>query len=108
MALGSILNVNYPLPSMTVSGPVQGQQITVTSTATVQFSTFDVDTKLVMLDVQGSSVYFTCDGTTPSSTSGHVLTSGSAFTWNKGMAAAAKFVATSTTDATIYLSELQV
>src|SRR5579864_2186263 len=112
MSNGSITNVNYPLPSWqhTSSGSTQvlGQMLTVTSTATSQFSAFNADTKLVTLDIQSNNVYCTFDGTTPSSTSGHILYAGANFTWNKGMATLAKFVATTTGTTTIYGSELQI
>ncbi len=113
MSMGSIINVNYPMPAFKDGGSgtsvqVTGQQITVTSTAAKQFAAFDAATKLVTLDIQTANVYCTFDNTTPSSTSGHILYAGANFTWNKGMASLAKFVATTPTNATIYASELQV
>src|SRR5579872_5732040 len=109
---GSLNNVMYPLPAWKDGGSgtsvqVQGQFLTVTSTAVVQFAAFNPNSKLVTLDIQTANVYCTFDGTTPSSTSGHILYAGANFTWHFGMASLAKFVATTTTNATIYGSELQ-
>jgi len=104
---GAITNVYYPLPSTTSAGAVAGQQISVTSGATSTFGAFNALTKLVLFDIQAANVYATIDGSTPSSTSGHILVAGEKYTWNKGMALPAKFVAVSTT-AKIYLSELGV
>lgn len=109
MSMGSILNVQYPQPAHAAGGAsVTGQFLTVTSTVTSSFSAFNINTKLVMFDVQTANVYMTVDGTTPSASAGHILYAGANFCFNKGMAAAAKFVATTTTNATIYGSELGV
>lgn len=85
-----------------------GQQLTVTSTATVQFSAFNKLTTCVVLDIQTANTYCTFDGTTPSATSGHILYAGSAYTWSTAAATFAKFVATTTTNATVYCSEFTI
>lgn len=99
----------YPNPTHFMSAGTStvptGQFKTVTSTATVTFSAFNSLTQFVVLDIQAANVYCTFDGTTPSSTMGHILYVGSAFTWSKATAQQAKFVATTTTNATIYASE---
>lgn len=102
------LNNIFPKPTWSASAAVAGQQITVTSTATVTFATtFNASTDCVVLDVQTANVYCTFDGQTPSSTKGHILYAGTAYTWSKAAAQQAKFVATTTTNATIWASEFQ-
>lgn len=97
----------YPRPTVNGSGTaVSGQARTVTSTAAVQFASFNSATQEVMFDIQGSNVYCTVSGETPASGTGHILYVGQAYTWSKALAAAAKFVATTTTNATIWASEL--
>lgn len=101
------LNNIAPKPTFSASAAVVGQQITVTSTTTKQFSAFNSSTDFVVLDIQTANVYCTFDGTTPSASAGHILGVGSQYTWSKAAASAAKFVATTTTNATIYASEFQ-
>jgi hypothetical protein len=108
----SITGPLYPRPTYVMSGgsstAVNGQLLTITSTATVQFAAFADDTKLVTLDIQTANVYCTFDGQTPSATKGHILVAGEKYTWSKPTATYAKFVATSTTNATIWGSEFTV
>lgn len=101
-----INNAIYPKPSWTNTAAVQGQQLTVSSSA-VQFAAFDYTTSLVVLDIQVANVYCTFDGTTPSSSRGHILYATQSYTWSKAAATAAKFVAV-TSDATIFASEFQI
>lgn len=96
----------FPKPSVTSTGAVAGQQITVSGTAK-QFSALNSITDFVMFDIQDADVWVTIDGTTPSATNGHVLYQGRAYTWSRAMATAAKFVRTGSTDAVIHCSELQ-
>lgn len=62
---------------------------------------------MCMFDIQSGNVWCTVDGQTPSSSKGHLLALGQAYTWSAGMMNAAKFIATTTTNATIWVSELQ-
>ena len=107
--MNSITRPLYPLPAWANNSAVPGQLLTVTSTAVVQLTTpLNRITDLVMFDVQLASVWATVDGSTPSTNAGHVLAAGTAYTWSAGMMNAAKFVATGTTNAEIWVSELQV
>ena len=103
-------NVNniFPRPTWFGSSAVAGQGLTVTSTAAVSFTrTFNNSTDMVVLDVQTANTYATFDGTTPSAGAAHVLYAGNAYTWSRQAAQQAKFVATTTTNATIWASEFQ-
>lgn len=111
----SVTNPLYLKPSFKmVSGTstaVSGQQLVVTSTATSTFTTFDPVTSAVGVDFSGATgaaVYCTFDGQTPSSTKGHQLVAGEKYTWSKAAAQAAKFVATSTANVTIWASEYMI
>ena len=86
---------------------VVGQALTVTSTATVQFSAFNASTEFITFDVQTANVYCTFGGETPANGTGHILAQGNSYTWSKAAAAAAKFIATTTTNALLYASEFQ-
>ena len=108
------LNNILPKPTYSTAGRTDGtsaqvtaQRLTVTNAATSTFSAFNPRTDVVVLDVQAANVYCTFDGTTPSSTNGHILTYGTAYTWSTAAAIAAKFVATSATNSIIYASEFQ-
>jgi hypothetical protein len=50
----------------------------------------------------------TIDGSTPTSTNGHRLYQGRAYTWSTAMAQAAKFIRQAGTDAVIHASECQL
>lgn len=108
----SITNPLYPKPTVSMvngtSTQAAGQYLTVTSTATVQFSAFNTLTTCIVLDIQGANTYCTFDGSTPSSTNGHILYPGSAYTWSTATATFAKFVATTTTNCTIYASQFTI
>lgn len=108
------LNVLYLKPAIGPAtpeggsnGPLAGQALTVTSTATVQFAAFNAITDAVTLDIQGGNTYCTFDGTTPAAGAAHILYNGQAYTWSRATAAAAKFVATTTGNATIFASQFQ-
>lgn len=98
----------YPQRSFNSSGAVASQSLSV-STSSVGFgTTFHVNTKLVTFDVQDQDIRCRWDGTDPTGTVGHLLVAGSSYTWDKDMAAAAKFIrkSTATANATIFASEL--
>ena len=111
----SIINPIYLRPSFKMSAgsttAVQGQQLTVTSTATSTFSAFDPVTTAVGVDFSGTTgaaVYATFDGQTPSSTKGHQLVAGEKYTWSRRAAELVKFVATSTANVTVWVTEYMV
>ncbi len=108
----SITNPLYPKPSWAANAAVAGQLLTVTSTAVVTCATAPNNlSDCVMFDVKSNSVNVTVDGTDPATGAtgtGHTLASGTAYTWSKSMVAQARFIATTTNNAVIYFSELQV
>lgn len=87
---------------------VDDQRLTVDATVGgVQFATaFNDKTVRVMFDVQDYDVFCTVDGSAPTTTNGHKLYAGRPYTWQKEMAAAAKFIRATANSATIHLSEL--
>lgn len=98
----------FPKPTYKSSAAVADQRLTVDGTAGgLQFSAFNDITDFVMFDVQDADVMCTIDGTAPSSSNGHRLYAGRAYTWSKAMAAAAKFIRYGSTSAAIHASELQ-
>ena len=84
-----------PKPTRTKLGSLApAQSIVNTSGATTTFSnTFDANTGLIILEVQGASSYVTFDGTSASATNGHVLFLNQAYHWNVATAQAATFKA---------------
>lgn len=106
--MGPITNALFPKPAWASNAAVQGQQLTATSTAAVQFSGLNDITTVVVLDIQVANVYCTFDGSTPSSSRGHILYATQSYTWSKAAAEQAKFKAMTTTDSIIFASEFQV
>ena len=109
MATGQIDNVFYPRVALNATSPyavVSGQSLSVSGTVTAQFASFATTTRLVFFDIQSAGVCVTLDGTSPvSGTRGHALASGTNYTWNASVAAAAKFVSTGTSSF-LFLQEL--
>jgi hypothetical protein len=97
----------FPYPAVYRGTQVQGQSLTVSSSA-VQFAAFSDTTNMIVLDVQNNDVMCTFDGSTPSPTNGHRLYSGSHYTWSRATAAAAKFIRQGSADGVIYASEFQL
>lgn len=108
----SITNPLYPKPSWAANSAVAGQALTVTSTAVVTITTQANNlSDCVMFDVKSNGVNVTVDGSNPTTTAtgnGHTLAAGTAYTWSKAMVNQARFIATTTNNAVIWFSELQV
>ena len=104
----SIINPLYPRPAYSGSAAVSGTALTVTSTAAVQLSGIGANVDIVTVECQTNSVYVTFDTTTPAANAAHIMYPGDKADWSKATAKAAKFVATSTTNALIYASQFQV
>ena len=81
------------------------QRLTPTTLVVAEFSAFIRGTKAISFDVQTNDVFMTVDGSTPTSTNGHKLYAGRAYTLSVEAAKAAKFLAASGT-AVIFASEL--
>ena len=101
------LNNIFPKPAIYRGSSVADQRLTVSSTA-VQLSAFGDTTNMVMFDIQDADVMCTIDGSTPTSSNGHRLYQGRAYTWSTAMAEAAKFIRQAGTDAVIHTSECQL
>lgn len=111
--MGAINTVFYPRPARLANAAVTGTALTVTSTAAVQFaatsfSNFDNRLDIITLDIQGNDVWVTFDGSTPSSSAAHIMYNREKVDWSPATAQAAKFVATTTTNAVIYASPFQI
>lgn len=81
------------------------QRLTPSTTATSTFGAFNKSTKSVSFDVQVNDVFMTIDGSAPTTTNGHKLYAGRAYTQGVSAAASAKFIS-STGSAVIFASEL--
>jgi hypothetical protein len=101
------LNNIFPKPAIYRGSSVADQRLTVSSSA-VQLSAFGDTTNMVMFDIQDADVMCTIDGSTPTSSNGHRLYQGRAYTWSTAMASAAKFIRQAGTDAVIHASECQL
>ena len=102
-----ITNAIWPKPTVVNATSVADQRLAVSNTA-VQFSAFNNLTQLVVIDIQNADVMVTFDGSSPTSSNGHRLYQGTAYTWSKAMCASAKFIRQSGTDAAIHASEFQI
>jgi hypothetical protein len=101
------LNNIFPKPAIYRGSSVADQRLTVSNSA-VQLSAFGDTTNMVMFDIQDADVMCTIDGSTPTSSNGHRLYQGRAYTWSTAMAQAAKFIRQAGTDAVIHASECQL
>lgn len=108
--MNSQINVLYPKPAFALSVNVASQSITVSTVAiaiTTPYAIPDVD--MVTFDIQGQTVRTRWDGTDPTSTVGHILYAGLAYTWTASQFNQAKFIriSTASADATIFVSPMQ-
>jgi len=107
-------NVSYPKRAMLGASPVASQSLTV-STAAVSPAGYTGSSavganSVVSFDVQAYNVRVRWDGTDPTSTVGHLLYVGSAYTWNVDQFNAARFIRDTAAagDATIFSSAFQI
>lgn len=107
----SITNPLYPRPAMLQSGT--GYVTTLVTTVTTGSTTVTAfnlvspaAVDLVTFDVQVSDVRCYWEGSTPTSTSGHILPAGTAYTWAANQYNNTKFIrdASATADAVIVAS----
>lgn len=105
----SIQNPLYPKPAYASSTALTDQRLTVDNTAGgVQFAAFSDLADLIVLDIQDADVMCTFDGSAPTTTNGHRLYQGQAYTWARATAAAAKFIRQAATSAAIQASQFQI
>lgn len=105
------LNNLYTKPAFdNANAPVADQRITVDATAGgVQGTSYTTTSvTLVDLDVQDADVMVTFDGSAPTSTNGHRLYVGSAYTWAVSRFNNAKFIRQGSTSAAIQASPSSV
>jgi hypothetical protein len=81
------------------------QRLTPDASTTAQFSAFERGTKAVSFDVQTNDAFMTIDGSVPSSTNGHKLYAGRAYTLSVEAARQASFIGDGGTSV-IFASEL--
>jgi ketosteroid isomerase-like protein len=81
------------------------QRLSPTATVVATFSAFEKGTKAVSFDVQSNDVFMTIDGSTPTTTNGHKLYAGRAYTLSVEAAREAQFISASGT-AIVFASEL--
>ena len=95
----------YPVPNP-VSGAA-GYRLAVSSSP-VQLSaglSYHGDTKYIFIDVQNQDVIVTFDGSTPSTSNGHVLSVGYRAFWHVNTARAAKFIRAGGSDGAVHASQ---
>lgn len=111
--MNSQIHALYPMRAIQmVSGtstPVASQAFTVSSSAVGVTTPFTYPlVKIVTFDVQSANVYVRWDGTDPTAAAGggHLLVSGSAYTWDATQFNSAKFIRSASTDAVIFCSAM--
>ena len=109
----SQLNIVYPKRAITGTTPVASQSTTVSTVALSATGFTDATAggggvTMVTFDVQDNHVRCRWDGTSPTSTVGHILYAGTNYTWPVSLYNAAKFIriSTASADATIFASPL--
>lgn len=99
--MNSFVTNLYMKPTTTATS----QRLTPDASTVVSFAELDVKTKAVSFDVQANDVFMTIDGSTPTTTNGHKLYAGRAYTLSSNSIEAAKFISASGS-AVIFGSEL--
>jgi len=90
----------YPFPA---PGDTS-EKLTVGATATDFVKTwYNGKTKFVLIDFQAYDAYVTFDGSTPTTTNGHLYKAGTREMWSANQADAAKFIR-STSDCVVFAS----
>jgi len=99
MSYGSIIHPLYPQPALATGGTssLTSQVTSITSGATTVtgYTAQQPEVQLVSFDVQGDDVRVFWEGSTPTSTSGHILPGGTAYTWSANQYNASKFILSS-------------
>jgi len=101
------LNNLYTKPAFdNANSPQADQRLTVDATAGgLQFTAYDTRTVAVVdLDIQDADVMVTFDGSSPTSTNGHRLYVGNAYTWATARFNNAKFIRQGSTSGTVHAS----
>lgn len=83
-------NINNIYPSPTPGATDQRLSITTTP---LQLAAPLKATKYFVLDVQGGDLYVTFDGSTPTTSNGHLIADGTHLTWSVAAALSAQFLA---------------
>jgi hypothetical protein len=81
------------------------QRLTPDTTTEASFGSFESGTKAISFDVQTNDAFMTIDGSVPSSTNGHKIYAGRAYTLSFAAATNARFIAAAGTSV-IFASEL--
>lgn len=96
----NIINPLYPQPAMSGNSYITSQITTVTSGATTVTGYFPSggvgQIQLVAFDIDGDDVRCFWEGSTPTSSTGHVLPGGTAYTWSINQYNNAKFILSGT------------
>lgn len=85
------------------SAPISSQSITSSDTVDIKTLTVPTGATRAIVSVHGNNIIFRTDGSDPTTTAGHYGTLGENFTIG-GDLSQFKFISTSTTDATIFVS----
>ena len=102
----SQINILYPKRCSNGSAIIADQSLAVSTVAVTPVGYTETSVALVTFDVQGGTVRARWEGTAPTSSSGHALAAGSAYTWNVDMFNNCQFIRQDATDAVIFSSPL--
>jgi hypothetical protein len=86
---------------------VQPDQRLTVANSECQFSAFHADTAAIYWTSEAAECRVTFDGSTPTTSNGHVIAAGSSGTWSVATAAAARFIRTTGTSAIIHASQMK-
>lgn len=103
----NILGPIYPQPAYNGNSLLTSLSTTVTSgstTATAWTVSSPSLIQLVSFDVQGDDIRVLWEGSTPTSTSGHILPGGTAYTWAFNQFANSKFILSSGSTASVIMA----
>jgi hypothetical protein len=95
-------NILYLVPT---PGATDERLAVATGAVSLASSSWNANTRAIMLDVQTANVMMTIDGSAPTSTNGHDLIAGEKYTLHRETAKAARFIQ-KTGAAVVHASEL--
>ncbi len=103
--MASQLDSRNQLHQLVPNPGVADQRLTV-STAPVSLAALDADTKVLLVSVEDQAIRYTIDGSTPTTTNGHVWAAGGESYFSYSFASAMQCIRDDGSDATLHVSEL--
>jgi len=103
----SVVRISNQMSTAVPVNGVSGRTVTAaTAAASLIVAPLNEQTQGIYWSITGANARVTFDGTTPTSTLGHQLVNGDEGIWSPTLANAAKIIREASTDAPIYITEI--